>query len=425
MDDTQGGAPTEGAADEVMDEERAPRVLRLLLEHGRAAWMLVGILVAIGLLGFVFSRIKLVLLVVFVALVHAAVMTPIARWLEARGSRRTPATAVALLVVVTLLGGATGLAGYRLAVQLPDIADRIDEERARLTEVLQREPLSMTQREVEALLNYSVEEVTEQAAGEQAGGDGGEQSSAGGEDQEQSESEEELEEADDGRGPSPSATFQMIRGSTIVIRLLGALLVGIVLSFFIVRDRDRIANGVVRHLAGGSHDSRARDVLRAAWRALFGYVQASVTIGALEAVMIGATLVVVGTPLAGSLAIVTFLAAFVPVVGATVAGVLAVAMTWLGVGLTQAIVVAVVVLAVQQLDSHVLQPKVVAANTQLHPIATILALMLGGVVGGILGALLAVPTAAVLVAVGQELLDPSLPPAEATEVRRPRPARRP
>lgn len=394
-----------------------PRVMRLLVENGRAAWMVVGILVAVGMLGFVFAQIQLVLFVVFVALVHAAIMTPMARWLEAHGSRRTPAAALSLLLVVAVFGGATALVGYRLAVQLPDVFERVDQERNRLVDLLQREPLSMTEREVEALLDRSVEEVKQQAGGQEgaaeATGEQGGDGSDTGTSQSEQQAEEQLAQADDGRGPSPSTAFRVLRRSATAVRLLGAMLVGIVLSFFIVRDRDRIADGVVRHLAGGGHDTRARKVLHAGWRALYGYVQASVTIGAIEAAVIGVTLAVVGTPLAGSLAILTFLAAFVPVVGAVVAGLLAVAVTWLGVGVSQAIVVAVVVVAVQQLDSHVLQPKIVAANTHLHPIATILALMLGGLVGGLLGALLAVPTAAVLVAVGGELLDPDLPPAEA------------
>ena len=87
-------------------------------------------------------------------------------------------------------------------------------------------------------------------------------------------------------------------------------------------------------------------------------------------------------------------------------------MTWVGVGTPQAIAVGVIVIVVQQFDSHVLQPMLVAAHTRLHPIATILALLLGGLVGGILGALLAVPTAAVLVAVVGELLAPSEPDPE-------------
>lgn len=384
-----------------------PRAMHLLLENGRAAWMLVGILVAIGLLGFLFSRIKLVLFVIFVALVHAAIVTPVARWLEARSIGRTPATALALLLVVSLLGGATALVAYRFAVQLPSVVERIDDKRAQLTEVLQREPLSMSPAEVEALLNYSAEEVAGEATGGESPAEGtGDQGSQGSQGQE-TDAEEQLEETDDGQGPSPSAAFEVLRGSAVALRLLGAMLIGVVLSFFIVRDRDRIADGLVHHLDGGEHDSRARGVLQDGWRALNGYVRASVTIGAIEAAVIGLTLVAVGTPLAGSLAILTFLAAFVPVVGAIAAGVLAVAITWLSVGTTQAVIVAVVVIAVQQLDSHVLQPRIVAAHTQLHPIATILALLLGGLVGGILGGLLAVPTAAVLVAVGSDLLEPN------------------
>lgn len=378
----------------------APRVVRLLMSNGRAAWRLVGIIVAIGLLGWVFAQVQLILLAVFVALVHAALVTPIARWLEDRGLGRTAAAALALTLVVLVGGGATAFTGYRLVQQLPDVIEQVRERRDDLLPLLQREPLSLTEAELDELLDRGVDQVAERANGESASGssDGGQDDSGSGE-----------ATSNDGEGPSPSTTLALLRGSAAAVQLLSFALVGIVLSFFLVRDRDAITQGIIRHLAGGEHDARARQVLRRGWLALYGYVRASVSVGAVEAAAIGLTLVVVGTPLAASLTVLTFLAAFVPVAGATVAGALAVLLTWVSVGVPQAIAVGVVVIVVQQFDSNVLQPMLVAAHTRLHPIATILALLLGGLVGGVLGALLAVPTAAVLVAVVGELLSPTEP----------------
>ena len=377
------------------------------MSNGRAAWRLVGIIVAIGLLGWIFAQVKLILLAVFVALVHAALVTPIARWMEDRGLARTPAAALALTLVVLVGGGASAFTGYRLVQQLPDVIEQVRERRDDLLPLLQREPLSLTEAEVNELLDRGVDQVAERAGSgdvNEGGGDAGGSSEGS--------STDDASSAGDGEGPSPSTTLALLRGSAAAMQLLGFALVGIVLSFFLVRDRDAITAGLIRHLAGGEHDARAQKVLRRGWQALHGYVRASVSVGAVEAAAIGVTLVVVGTPLAASLTVLTFLAAFVPVVGATAAGALAVLMTWVGVGTTQAIIVGVIVIVVQQFDSNVLQPMLVAAHTRLHPIATILALLLGGLVGGILGALLAVPTAAVLVAVVGELLAPSEPDPE-------------
>lgn len=384
-------------------QDPAPRIVQLLMRNGRAAWRLVGILVAVGLLGWVFAQVKLILLAVFVALVHAALVTPLARWLESRGLGRTAAAALGLLAVVLVGGSATTLTGYRLVQQAPEVAEQVRERRDALLPLLQREPLSLTEAEVNELLDRGVEQMSATAGS----GTDGEASRSEGDGDQAAEG--------DGQGPSPSTTLALLRGSATALRYLGFGLVGIVLAFFLVRDRDAITEGAVRHLAGGEHDARARQVLRAGWHALYGYVRASAAVGAVEAAAIGLTLLVVGTPLAASLTVLTFLAAFVPVAGATAAGVLAVLMTWIGVGVPQAVAVGVVVIVVQQFDSHVLQPTLVAAHTRLHPIATILALLVGGLVGGVLGALLAVPTAAVLVAVAAELLDPTEPePAVAT-----------
>jgi predicted PurR-regulated permease PerM len=418
--------------------DQAPRVMRLLYANGRAAWMLVGILVAVGLLGYAFSKVKLILLAIFVAVVHAAVMTPIANWLEDRGLGRATATALSLLLVVGALGTTTGVVVYRLFDQLPTVTSQLEQRQDELVSLLGREPLSMTEAEIDELLDRGAAEVASQATGgetdaamseEDEGGtaaDAGSDTDASGspatgtddadgtattDDANGTSTDDGIGDgdestADDGEGPSPQATLAVLKGSAAGLQVLGYASVGLVLSFFLVRDRRRITRGVVRHLAGSDHDASGRRVLQAAWEALDGYVRASVIVGALEGAVIGATLLVVGTPLAGALAFLTFVAAFVPVVGATVAGLLAVGVTWLAVGGVEALIVGAVVVLVQQFDSNVLQPTIVATHTQLHPAATIVALMLGGLVGGILGALLAVPVAAVLVAVAGELLDP-------------------
>lgn len=373
------------------DESTGPRILRLLRASGRVAWQVVGVAVAIYLLGRVFELLQHVLLSVFVALVLGALVTPIGRRIEGWGLNRTLATGVGLVLVVGVLGGSIGFVGVRLFEELPSLVEDVKAQREPVLEWLSREPLSLSEEEVMAVLNRGIEEASQASAGEDAPPPPADP--------------EELE--GDGEGPEPGVTVAMLRGAFATTRTLGFVLIGVVLAFFVVRDRDRIADGVVRFAAGGRHDSVGYAALRRGWRALHGYVRGSMIVGAIDATLIGVVLFVIGVPLAGVLTVLTFLGGFVPVAGATVAGLLAVGVTTLdqGFGVGGALLAWIIV--VQQLDGHILQPLVMSHETNLHPIVTILALTVGGIVGGLLGALLAIPVAAVLTNMAAEMLEAS------------------
>jgi predicted PurR-regulated permease PerM len=134
-----------------------------------------------------------------------------------------------------------------------------------------------------------------------------------------------------------------------------------------------------------------------AWRTLGGYLKGSATLGIIEGFIIGTTVWAVGGKLAIPVAVVTFFAAFVPFVGAIVAGVLAILVTLVTAGLDGAIVVALVALAVQQLDNDLLAPWVFGKNLELHPLVILVAITAGGTLFGIFGAFLAVPVSAVII----------------------------
>ena len=137
---------------------------------------------------------------------------------------------------------------------------------------------------------------------------------------------------------------------------------------------------------------------------------------------------VLGVPFAAGIALLVFFGAFIPVVGAGVSGTVAVLLALVAKGPVTALIMLAVVVGVQQLESHVLQPLLLGRAVRVHPLAVILAIATGIIVGGVIGALVAVPTAAVLNAVGHNLLDP-VPedadepsdlvesPAEAAEIR--------
>ncbi len=123
-----------------------------------------------------------------------------------------------------------------------------------------------------------------------------------------------------------------------------------------------------------------------------------------DAIGIGVGLAILGVPLVLPIAVLTFFGGFIPVIGAFVAGLIAVLVALASTGeLTTTLLVLAVVVGVQQFESNVLQPVIMRRAVSLHPVVILAALTAGGLLAGIIGAFLAVPIAAVLSAVGNEL----------------------
>jgi predicted PurR-regulated permease PerM len=187
----------------------------------------------------------------------------------------------------------------------------------------------------------------------------------------------------------------VLSGGKIVLEVLaGVVLTGFV-TFFLLKDGDRIWAWLTGFLGRGAR-MRVRGAGVAAWLALTYYVRGTVAVAAIHAVVIGLALWVLGVPLLVPLVILVFLAAFVPLVGILVAGTLAVAVTLGTRGWVAALVLVAVFIVENQLESHLLQPLVVGRLVRFHPLAIILVLAVGGVAGGIAGAVVAVPLAVAL-----------------------------
>jgi predicted PurR-regulated permease PerM len=132
------------------------------------------------------------------------------------------------------------------------------------------------------------------------------------------------------------------------------------------------------------------------WSALGSYTRGVVTVAAFDGLFIGIGLLVLGVPLALSLALLTFLAAFVPIVGAVVAGTVAVLVALAAKGFGTALAVLGIVLLVQQLEGNVLHPVIMRRAVSLHPVVVVVAVATGGAIAGIAGAALAVPVVAIV-----------------------------
>jgi putative heme transporter len=203
---------------------------------------------------------------------------------------------------------------------------------------------------------------------------------------------------------------------TLVGEVITGLILCLFLTFFFVKDSERFTRWIL-DFAGRERAPHLRELGRRSATAVSGYLRGQATVGAVDAVFIGIGLAIVGVPLVVPLAFLTFVAAFLPLVGAVVAGTLAALVALVTKGLTAALIVVGITLLVQQLEGHLLAPLLLGRAVALHPVVIILALAAGSILGGIIGAFLAVPIAAVVTAVGTYLRgdQPIGEPAEAGE----------
>jgi predicted PurR-regulated permease PerM len=181
---------------------------------------------------------------------------------------------------------------------------------------------------------------------------------------------------------------------TITEIVTGALLVFFTLIFLLHGGRHIFA--FVTKIFPTTVRDRVRDAGRAGFHSLIGYVRATFLVALVDAVGIGTGLAIMGIPLALPLASLVFLGAFIPLVGAVITGFLAVIVALIAKGWVFALITLGLIIAVQQLEAHVLQPLVMGRAVSVHPLAVVLAIATGGVLAGIIGALLAVPTVALL-----------------------------
>jgi predicted PurR-regulated permease PerM len=194
-----------------------------------------------------------------------------------------------------------------------------------------------------------------------------------------------------------SLASRVLGTTTLALEVLGAVVLTVLLTFFLLKDGPMLQAWVVEQVSEPGA-TRLRAAGRAAWATLTGYVRGVATIGLFNAVFIGIGLVVVGVPLVPSLALLTFVGAFLPLIGALTAGLLSALVALVSRGPVAAVIVVGITLAVHQVEAHVLQPAVMSRVVGLHPVVVLLTLAAGGVLGGVVGAFLAVPTVAVVAA---------------------------
>jgi len=310
------------------------------------------VLVALGA-----ARMMLVVLPVIIAVLLTTLLAPGARRLEARGVRPAPAALAMTLLALLVFFGLWALIIPGVLSQSEDLFINLQEGAGRAVGVL--EPLGVGQSDVDRAIDEGLKSVQGSAVAN-----------------------------------------EVLTGAVLLTQWAAAVILILVLTFFFLKDGDRLWEWIVELF----HEDRQpvlREVGARSWAALSAYVQGVFLVATIDAVLIGAALLIVGVPVAMPLIVLTFVGAFFPVVGAFVAGAAAVLVALVANGLGAALVILAVIVAVQQLEGNVFYPIVVGRKLQLHPVAILLGLTAGGVLAGIVGAFLAVP----LVAVGGTILN--------------------
>jgi predicted PurR-regulated permease PerM len=341
-----------------------------LARSAAVSWRLLVLAAAVAVVAAILVYLRLVVLPVVVALFLATLLAPPVQWLRARG---WPPLAATWTVIVSALLLAVGL-GALLAPQIgPQFGTLQGQVTAGLDDVqrwLREGPLHFSESQLSDLLARARQEVQANSAG---------------------------------------LTRGVLSGATVALEVVTGTLLSVVLTFFFVKDGDRIGNWIAQH--AGSRAEELRAAGRRAFETLGAYLRGVALVGLVDGALIGIGLAVVGVPLAVPLAFLVFLGAFFPIVGAFVSGVFAALVALVSKGPVAALVIVAITVAVQQLEGHVLAPVVLGRAVKLHPVVILLALTGGGVVGGIPGAALAVPAVAVATSVGAYLRNRPVTPA--------------
>ncbi len=175
-------------------------------------------------------------------------------------------------------------------------------------------------------------------------------------------------------------------------------------TYFFLADGNRIWSWVVRIFPRASRE-RADSSGRIAWQSLTQFVRATVLVAATDAIGIMIVAAVLRVPFVFAIGVLVFLGAFVPMIGATISGSVAVLVALVDQGPVVALIMFGGVIAVQQIEAHVLQPFLLGRFVSLHPLGVIFAIAAGVLMAGIAGALVAVPLVAALNAVVLHLSD--------------------
>ncbi|WAX78202.1 AI-2E family transporter [Streptomyces sp. KMM 9044] len=321
-----------------------------------AGWRLLVLAGTVWVLMRIIGAVQLVVLAFAAALLITALLQPTVARLRKIGLPRGPATALTALFGFVVIGLIGWFVTWQVMENIDTLSDQIQDGIDELRNWLLNSPFHVTDHQINEIaknLREAVGANTEQIT------------SAG------------------------------LEGVTVVVEALTGLLLAVFSTLFLLYDGKRIWEWALKLVPAAARPGVA-GAGPAAWRTLTAYVRGTVVVALIDAIFIGLGIYFLDVPMAVPLAVFIFLFAFIPLVGAVVSGALAVVVGLVTQGVFTAVMTLVVVLAVQQIEGHILQPFILGRAVRVHPLAVVLAVATGGMVAGIGGAVVAVPLVAVI-----------------------------
>jgi len=327
------------------------------------AWRILVLVAFIALTAIIAYRLRIVTVPVFAALLATTLLLPLVHRLQRSGMKAGLATALVIVGSVLLMAGVVYAMASPVASQFRDLGPQVSEGVADVQNWLTTGPLELSDADLDRYVDSVSAELSANSGKLRAG---------------------------------------VLSSAVLIGELLVGILLTIVLTAFFVKDHELIARSLV-NLFPPHRRQLVQSAGSRAFHTLGAYLRGVAMTGIVDAVLIGIALGLIGVPLLLPLVVLTFLGAFFPVVGATIAGVLAALVALVSGGPGDAGLVLLAVVVVQQLEGHLLQPLLVGRAVHMHPIVIIVALTSGGIVAGMLGAFCAVPIVAMIASVLREV----------------------
>jgi putative heme transporter len=329
------------------------------------SWRLLIIAAGIALLGYLLSFFAVMVIPVVVALLVSALVAPVVDWLVGVGVRRGVASILVVIVTIGSVAALLTFAGQQVANGASDLADQTVAGLQEIKDWLRDGPLNASDSQINDYIKGIQDAISEQS------------------------------------GESGLLT-RVTEVGTAVTHVLAGFFIVLFSTYFFLADGNRIWAWLVR-LSPRAARERVDSSGRVAWISLTQFVRATVIVAATDGILIGVGAAIIGVPFSLAIGVLVFLGAFVPIVGATVAGTVAILVALVDQGPVTALIMLAIVIGVQQFEGHVLQPFLMGRWVSLHPLGVILAIAAGVLTAGVAGALVAVPLAAAVNAVVEHL----------------------
>ncbi|MEU6196377.1 AI-2E family transporter [Streptomyces sp. NPDC047061] len=329
-----------------------PWGVRVAAEVG---WRLLVLAGAVWILMRVISSVQLVVFAFVVALLITALLQPTVARLRRYGVPRGPATALTAISGFVVIGLMGWFVTWQVMENIDTLSDQIQSGIDDLRNWLLKSPFHVTDKQINQIAKNLREAI--------------------------------------GANTDEITSFGL-EGVQVIVEALTGILLVFFSTLFLLYDGDRIWQWFLKLVPAAAREGVAGAGPRA-WRTLTAYVRGTVLVALIDAIFIGIGIYFLHVPMAVPLAVFIFLFSFIPLVGAVASGALAVIVALVTQGVVTAVLTLAVVLAVQQIEGHILQPFILGRAVRVHPLAVVLSVTAGSLVAGLGGAVVAVPLVAV------------------------------